>query len=59
MEINWNIFKLKFNGKEQKAFEDLSYQLFCFEHDIKYGIFRFKNQTGIETEPIQKDNEFG
>lgn len=26
--------------------------LFCCEHGIKMGIFRFKNQTGIKTEPI-------
>ncbi|WP_307293143.1 AVAST type 4 anti-phage nuclease Avs4 [Flavobacterium sp. SORGH_AS_0622] len=51
-EINWNIFKTKFNERESTAFESLSYQLFCDEHDQPCGIFRFKNQTGIETEPI-------
>ena len=51
-EINWNNFKAKFNGKESSTFESLAYQLFCYEHKINYGIFRFKNQTGIETEPV-------
>lgn len=59
-EINWNIFRAKFNGKETSTFESLSYQLFCFEYGIKIGIFRFKNQTGIETEPIiVKDKTIG
>lgn len=53
IEINWNNFKAKFNGKETQSFENLAYQLFCSEFDINIGIFRFKNQTGIETEPIQ------
>lgn len=56
-EINWNLFKAKFNGKEQKTFEWLSYLLFCDEFNIPQGIFRFKNQAGIETEPIKINNE--
>lgn len=55
-EINWNIFRAKFNGKETGSFENLAYQLFCTEHNNNIGIFRFKNQTGIETEPIQIEN---
>lgn len=51
-EINWNIFKAKFYERETIAFERLSYQLFCSEHNQPCGIFRYKNQTGIETEPI-------
>lgn len=57
-EINWNNFRAKFNGKETISFESLSYQLFCSEHNLNIGIFRFKNQTGIETEPIQKNKEY-
>lgn len=56
-ELNWNIFKAKFNGKETGTFESLSYQLFCSEYGIRHGIFRFKNQTGIETEPIIVDDK--
>lgn len=55
-EINWQVFKSKFYEKEQKAFEQLSYHLFCGEHGISNGIFRYKNQTGIETNPIKINN---
>ena len=56
-EVNWNIFKAKFGGKEQKSFEWLCYLLFCNEFNISKGIFRYKNQTGIETEPIDYDGK--
>jgi hypothetical protein len=56
-EVNWNNFKAKFNGKEQKSFEELCYHLFCSEFDQNKGIFGYKNQTGIETDPIEKDGE--
>jgi len=54
---NWNNFKAKFDGKEQKSFELLCYLLFCNEFNINTGIFRYKNQTGIETEPIKVDDK--
>src|SRR6266705_2259899 len=57
-EINWGNFRAKFNGKEQKTFELLSYLLFCDEFNIKIGIFRYKNQAGIETEPILVDGKW-
>lgn len=56
-ELNWNLFRAKFNGKEREYFENLSYQLFCAEHNNQVGIFRFKNQTGIESEPIKVNEE--
>lgn len=56
-ELNWNNFKAKYDGREQRAFEQLSYILFCLEHEQKFGIFRYKNQTGIETNAIQINNE--
>lgn len=56
-EINWNIFKAKFNGKERIAFENLSYILFCDEFNQDTGIFRYKNQAGIETEPIEQEGK--
>ncbi len=56
-EINWGNFKAKFNGKEQKSFEWLCYLLFCNEFNISNGIFRYKNQAGIETEPIEYDGK--
>ena len=54
-EINWNNFAAKFNGKEQSSFEWLCYLLFCDEFDKLTGMFRYKNQAGIETEPIEHD----
>ena len=58
IEINWNNFKVKFNEKEQKAFEDLCYLLFCDEFNQKFGIASYLNQAGIETEPIQVNGEW-
>lgn len=57
-DINWNTFKAKFNDREQKSFELLSYLLFCSEFNLSFGIFRYFNQTGIETEPIQVGDEW-
>jgi hypothetical protein len=56
-EINWNNFAAKFNGKEQSSFEWLCYLLFCDEFSKPTGILRYKNQAGIETEPIERDGE--
>lgn len=36
----------------------MSYLLFCAEFNNRVGLFRYKNQTGIETEPIEKDGKF-
>lgn len=57
-EINWNNFAAKFNGKEQSSFEWLCYLLFCDEFNRPTGIFRYKNQAGIETEPVEHDGKF-
>ena len=56
--MNWKIFGIKYERRETWAFEQLSYLLFCSELDNKVGLFRYKNQTGIETEPIEKDGKF-
>jgi len=56
--MNWNIFNLKYDNRETWAFEQMSYLLFCAEFDSKIGLFRYKNQTGIETEPIEKNGTF-
>ena len=56
-EANWNNFKAKFNGKEQKSFEWLCYLLFCKEFKKNTGISRYKNQAGIETEPIEHNGQ--
>ena len=54
-DINWANFKSKFYERERNVFERLAYMLFCYEFNIRKGIFRFKNQTGVETEPIDVD----
>jgi hypothetical protein len=56
-EINWKNFAAKFNGKEQSSFENLCYLLFCEEYNRNLGIFRYKNQAGIETVPIQHNGK--
>ena len=56
-EANWNNFKAKFNGKEQSSFEWLCYLLFCKEFKIPIGIPGYKNQAGIETNPIEVDSK--
>ena len=53
--MNWNIFNLKYYQRENKAFEDLSSLLFCAEFDKRTGLFRYKNQIGLETDPIVKN----
>jgi hypothetical protein len=57
VEINWNNFKAKFNNHKQATFERLCYLLFCKEHGKDIGLFRFKNQAGIETNPIESSGE--
>lgn len=56
--MNWNVFNLKYENREEWAFEQMSYLLFCAEFDNKIGLFRYKNQTGIETNPIEKNGLF-
>ena len=51
-KISWDKFKVK-NEDYRKSFEELSYFLFCRRHKRSAGIFRYHNQTGIETEPVK------
>lgn len=53
---NWDKFKSKFSENPQINFEYFCYLLFCIEHAIPHGIFRHKNQEGIETYPIADSN---
>lgn len=50
---NWNIFKAKFSENPQENFEWFCYLLFCKEYNLPKGIFRYKNQSAIETDPIK------
>lgn len=54
---NWDIFKAKFSENSQNNFEWLSYLLFCKEFNLEYGIFRYKNQSAIETNPIKVNDD--
>jgi hypothetical protein len=56
--MNWKIFGVKYDKQVTWAFEQMSYLLFCAEFNNRIGLFRYKNQTGIETEPIEKDGKF-
>lgn len=56
IKIKWDQFKANHDNRE-KGFEDLCYHLFCREHG-KAGIHRYKNQVGIETDPINVDNKY-
>lgn len=51
--VNWKAFEYKFSDNPQRAFENLTYYLFCNEYEQKSGIFRYFNQPHIETNPIQ------
>lgn len=56
--MNWKIFGVKYDKRETWVFEQMSYLLFCAEFNNRIGLFRYKNQTGIETEPIEKDGKY-
>jgi len=57
IKSNWANFQTKFTDNPQKYFEWFCYLLFCQEFNKTIGIFRFKNQSGIETNPIIVDSE--
>ncbi|MEX2500125.1 MAG: AVAST type 4 anti-phage nuclease Avs4 [Wenzhouxiangellaceae bacterium] len=52
IKADWNIFKAKFSENPQDGFEWMCYLFFCNEYGTKTGIFRYKNQSAIETNPI-------
>ncbi|WP_156801525.1 AVAST type 4 anti-phage nuclease Avs4 [Psychromonas sp. CNPT3] len=52
---NWDIFKAKFSENPQYHFEWFCYLLFCKETKKIYGVFRYKNQSAIETNPVDID----
>jgi len=53
---DWSIFKAKFSDNPQKNFEWFCYLLFCREFNKSKGIPSYFNQAGIETEPIEFEN---
>ena len=48
---------MKFSENPQFNFEWFCYLLFCKEFNKPYGIFRYKNQSAIETQPIEVNGE--
>jgi len=57
IKADWNKFKAKFSDNPQSSFEWLCYLLFCKEFNKPVGISRYRNQTAIETNPVEKDGE--
>ena len=55
IKTDWDVFKAKFSANPQDAFEWMCYLLFCNEFKAKTGIFRYKNQSAIETNPISSN----
>lgn len=53
---NWDEFKAKFSDNPQYHLEWFCYLLFCKENNQPHGIFRYKNQSAIETDPIDTIN---
>ncbi|WP_031480086.1 hypothetical protein [Maridesulfovibrio frigidus] len=45
------------NIETTDAFEFVSYLLFCNRYNIKYGLFRYKNHPGLETDPILREGK--
>lgn len=57
MELNWSTFELKHKGKEEKAFQEMCYDLFCEKFEQKDGILAHLNNKALETEPIVIDGK--
>lgn len=51
--VSWKVFAYKFDDREQAAFEELAYQIFCRKFDLREGLSRFYNQHYIETNPAR------
>ncbi len=54
---NWDIFSSKFSTDKESTFEWFAYLLFCREFDLPKGWFGYKNQSGIEKNPITHNGE--
>ena len=55
--VNWKAFEYIYSDNPQRAFENLTYYLFCHEFNQKNGIFRYFNQPHLETNPIRLDDK--
>ena len=55
----WSEFEYKYptEAERRDRMEDLARCLFCKRFDIKYGIYQSINQTGNETDVIEREGE--
>lgn len=58
IRADWKKFASKFSDNPQYHFEWLCYLLFCKQFEKPYGIFRYKNQSALETNAIEVDGKF-
>ena len=54
---DWDKFRAKFSENPQRNFEWLCYVLFCKEFNKTKGVSRYKNQSAIETDPLQAGDD--
>ncbi len=57
VDINWDVFRYR-NEDKNAAFESLAVCLFERKFQLDTGIFRYKNQAGIENEPVYVGGEW-
>ncbi|QOD12717.1 hypothetical protein IEE84_12865 [Psychrobacter sp. 28M-43] len=57
IQPDWSVFKAKFSANPHDTFEWFSYLLFCRKYDLKEGWFGYKNQSGIEKQPLVLGNK--
>lgn len=57
-KIDWNAFEYIHSSNPREAFQKLTEQLFCFEFEQPYGIYRYYNQPHIETMPVHVGNDY-
>jgi hypothetical protein len=57
VKVDWNTFHFLFSQDTRVAFQKLVEQMFCFEFQQPYVIYRYYNQPYIETMPIQYDGD--
>lgn len=49
---DWMVFAAKFSDNQEWNFEWLCYLLVCREYNRPFGLFRFRDQAAVETDPI-------
>ena len=57
-KVDWNAFEFIHSSNHRDAFQKLTEQLFCFEFNQSYGIYRYYNQPHIETMPVHVGNDY-